>query len=131
MQIWQPRAILAPKPGNLRVINSRSPLLRPAVGGMKVIGMETSDALTESTIFRGVSSGSQFLRQVFTKVVIQEIPSRLYLSAGDFWTPDFRNATTFDSRSLAQEKATTLKLQNVQLVLNCETKEWGIIPIET
>jgi hypothetical protein len=63
--------------------------------------------------------------------VIQEIPTRLYLSVGDFWTLDIEDATVFDSSSAALEKATNLKLQNVQLVLSRVTKEWEIIRVET
>ena len=92
--------------------------------------MNTTE-LTDSATFRGNTYDTQILRQVLTKVVIQEIPTRLYLSVGDFWTLDIENATTFDSRSAALEKATHLKLQNVQLVLSRVTKEWEIIPIKT
>ena len=93
--------------------------------------MDTTDQRTDSAIFRGNKFDSQFLKQVLTKVVIQEIPTRLYLSAGDFWTLEIENATVFDSRSAAMEEASNLKLQNVQLVLKREIKEWEIIPIET
>jgi hypothetical protein len=93
-------------------------------------GMKTTQ-ITDSATFRGNEFDSQILRQVLTKVVIQEIPTRLYLSVGDFWTLDIEDATTFDSRSAALEEATNLKLQNVQLVLSRVTKEWEIIPVET
>jgi hypothetical protein len=93
--------------------------------------MDTTDQRTASATFRGNKFDSQFLRQVLTKVVIQEIPSRLYLSEGNFWTLAIESATAFDSRSAALEKATNLKLQNVQLVLSREFKEWEIIPVET
>lgn len=86
---------------------------------------------TDSATFRGHDSETQILRQVVSKVVIQEILTRLYLSVGDFWTLDIENATVFDSRSAALEAATNLKLQNVQLVLSRVTKEWEIIPVET
>ncbi len=86
---------------------------------------------TDSATIRGSMSDSQFLRQVLTKVVIQKIPTRLYLSAGDFWTLDIEHATTFVSRSAALQEATNLKLQNVQLVLSRELKEWEIIPVTT
>lgn len=84
---------------------------------------------TDSATIRGNKFDSHFLRQLLTKVVIQEIPTRLYLSAGDFWTLDIEGATTFDSRPAALEAVTTQKLQNVQLVLSRELKEWEIIPI--
>jgi hypothetical protein len=86
--------------------------------------------LSHTAIFRGKKSEAQILRQVHTKVVIQEIPTRLYLSVGDFWTVDIEDATIFDSRSAALEKATDLQMQNVQLVLSRVTKEWEIIPVE-
>lgn len=95
------------------------------VGGMDAV------LINDSTTSRGNTSDSQFLRQVFTKVVIQEISSRLYLSAGDFWTLDIEDATTFHSRSAAIDEARNLELQNVQLVLSRELKEWEITPIET
>ena len=85
----------------------------------------------DSTTVRGNKFESQFLRRLLTKVVIQEIPSRLYLSAGDFWTLDIENATAFDSHLSAREEAANLKLNNVQLVLSREIKEWEIIPIES
>lgn len=86
--------------------------------------------LSDTAIFRGKKSEAQILRQVHTKVVIQEIPTRLYLSVGDFWTVDIEDATIFDSHSAALEKATDLQIQNVQLVLSRVTKEWEIIPVE-
>lgn len=86
--------------------------------------------LSDTAIFRGKKSEAQILRQVHTKVVIQEIPTRLYLSVGDFWTVDIEDATIFDSHSAALEKATDLQMQNVQLVLSRVTKEWEIIPVE-
>ena len=87
--------------------------------------------LSDTAIFRGKKSEAQILRQVHTKVAIQEIPTRLYLSVGDFWTVDIEDATIFDSRSAALEKATDLQMQNVQLVLSRVTKEWEIIPLKT
>jgi hypothetical protein len=87
--------------------------------------------LTDAAIFRGHKSDTQIVRQVLTKVVVQETATRLYLSVGDFWTVDIEDATIFDSHSAALEAATILKLQNVQLVLSRVTKEWEIIPVET
>ena len=92
--------------------------------------MHTSQP-THSALFRGNKSDTRILRQVLTKVVIQETLTRLYLSVGDFWTLDIENATVFDSSAAALEKATNLELQNVQLVLSRVTKEWEIIPFET
>jgi len=86
---------------------------------------------THSGTFREKNHDTQILRQVHTKVVIQEIPTRLYLSVGDFWAMDIENATVFDSPSAALEKTTNLDLQNVQLVLSRVTKEWEIISVET
>jgi hypothetical protein len=100
------------------------------LSGMRVNDMNATQ-LTDSATFRGNKHDTQILRQVLTKVVIQEIPTRLYLSVGDFWTLDIEDATIFDSSSAALEKATNLELQNVQLVLSRVTKEWEIIPVET
>ena len=88
--------------------------------------MDTTDQRTDSAFFRENKFDSQFLRQVLTKVVIQEIPSGLYLSEGDFLTPDIENARPFDSCLAALGEATNLKLQSVQLVVNRELNEWGI-----
>lgn len=87
--------------------------------------------LTDSAIFRGSKCDTQILRQVLTKVVIQEIATRLYLSVGDFWTLDIEDATVFDSRAAALAEARNLQLQDVQLVLSRVTKEWEIIPVES
>jgi len=93
--------------------------------------MNATDQLSDSAIFRGKNFDSQMLRRVFTQVVIQEIPTRLYLSAGDFWAVDIENATRFDSPAAALEAATNLKLQNIQLVTSRVTKEWEIVPVPT
>ena len=98
--------------------------------GTGVHGMNTTRPI-DSTTLRGNKNDAQIRRQVLTKVVIQEIPTRLYLSVGDFWTLDMESATIFDSPSSALEKTTNLKLQNVQLVLSRVTKEWEIIPVDT
>ncbi len=93
--------------------------------------MNATDQRSDSAIFRGKNFDTQMVRRVFTQVVIQEIPTRLYLSAGDFWAVDIENAISFDSSSCALETATHLKLKNIQLVTSRVTKEWEIVPVPT
>jgi hypothetical protein len=85
--------------------------------------MDATDELAESELFQEIKFYSQSLRKVLNKIVIQEILSRLYLSEGDFWTPDIETARPFDSRAAALEQITHLKLQNVQFVSNNKLKE--------
>ncbi len=122
---------MAPGPGETPVPGAAAS--RPMAGillcGMSENGMKTT-LPADSAIFRGTSSDTQILRQVLTKVVIQEIPTRLYLSVGDFWTLEIEDATVFDSHSAALAQARNLKLENVQLVVSRVTKEWEIIPVE-
>jgi hypothetical protein len=80
--------------------------------------MDIIDQLADSDGLGEIKFYGQALGQVLNKVVIQEIQSRLYLSEGDFWTPDIEIARTFDSRGAALQETTHLKLQNVQLVPN-------------
>jgi hypothetical protein len=70
-------------------------------------------------------------RSIAGAVVIQEIPSRLYLSEEDFLTLDIADARKFDSCSAALEETTHLKLKSVQLVMNGESREWEILPVGT
>jgi len=88
--------------------------------------MNTSEHLSDSAIFREIQFDS---RSLPTEVVIQEIPSRLYLSESDFLTRDIENARKFDSCAAALEETTHLKLSSVQLVMNGERKEWEILPV--
>ncbi len=88
--------------------------------------MDTSEYLCDSAAFREI----QFDRRSLpTEVVIQEIPSRLYVSESDFLTVEIENARKFDSSSAALEETTLLKLHSVQLVMNGESKEWEILPV--
>jgi hypothetical protein len=93
--------------------------------------MNATDQLADSAIFRGKCFDTQMVRRVFTQVVIQEIPTRLYLSDGDFWAVDIEDARSFDSSFCALEAATHLKLKNIQLVTSRVTKEWEIVPVPT
>lgn len=79
----------------------------------------------------GSKFDTQFLRRHFTKVVIQETPTRRYWGNTGIWTSDVEKATSFRTCSAALEHATHLKLQNVQLVLTRELKECETIPIKT
>lgn len=90
--------------------------------------MDTNE-LPISATSRGSKFDSQFLRRLITRVVIQDISSRLYLSEGDFWTLEIEAARSFDSRTAALAEATLLGLHNVQLVLSRDIKEWEIVPI--
>jgi hypothetical protein len=80
--------------------------------------METLDQLGNSGSASEIQFDSEFLRQVLTKVVIQEKTSRLYLSQEQSWTQDFENAVAFNSRQAARGEIAKLQLQNVDLVLN-------------
>ena len=82
--------------------------------------MDTLDQLGDFGSAHETQFDSEFLRQVLTKVVIQEKTSRLYLSQERSWTQDFENAMAFDSRQAARGGIAKLKLQNVRLVLNWE-----------
>lgn len=74
---------------------------------------------------------TQFLRRHFTKVLIQEIPTRRYWEERGVWTSDIEKATNFQTCSAALEHATHLKLPNVQLVLTREPRECEVIPLRT
>ncbi|MBP9901188.1 MAG: hypothetical protein IT579_23255 [Verrucomicrobia subdivision 3 bacterium] len=93
--------------------------------------METTDHHSDAVPFHGNRNDRQFLSFIATKVVIQEIATRHYLSVDNFWTLDIEGATSFTTRSAALEQATNLKLQDVQLVLNREVKEWEVFPIKS
>lgn len=80
--------------------------------------MDTTDQQSDSEAFRGTQSSGQAPSQHLSKVVIQKIPSRLYYSNGDAWTPDIEKATMFDTGWEALEETTHLNLQNFQLVPN-------------
>jgi hypothetical protein len=80
---------------------------------------------------RGNHLDTQFLRRHFTKVVIQEIPTRRYWKGTGVWTSEIDKATTFRSCSAAMEDATHLKLKNVQLVLTRELRECEVFPLKT
>ena len=86
----------------------------------KLSGMDTLDQLGNSGFAHETQFDSEFLRQVLTKVVIQEKTSRLYLGQERSWTQAFDNAEAFNSRQAAREEIAKLKLQNVRLVLNWE-----------
>ena len=88
--------------------------------------MDTSEYLSGPATFREIQFDS---RSLPTEVVIQEIPSRLYVSESDFLTVDIENARKFDSSSAALKETTLLKLHSVQLVMNGESKEWEILPV--
>jgi hypothetical protein len=85
--------------------------LRSEVGGM-----DATDHQSDSTLLRKIESSRPAPTNVPTTVVIQEIPSRLYLSVEDFLTPGIEHARKFESSSAALEETTHLKLQSVQLV---------------
>lgn len=82
--------------------------------------MDTLDQLGNPGSAHETQFDSEFLRQVLTKVVIQEKTSRLYLSQEHSWTQAFENATAFASRQAARGEIEKLQLQNVRLVLNWE-----------
>lgn len=93
-------------------------MLLPAAGGGRVGGMDITGQMTDADEPGGIKFYSQSLSQPLNQIVLQEIPSRLYLSEGGFWTPDIEMARTFDSRAAALAETTQLNLQNVQVVLN-------------
>ncbi len=101
-------------------LNRCSLALRTRRGRGNLNGMDTLDQLGDSGSTHEPQFESEFLRQILTKVVIQEQTSRLYLSQERLWTQDFENATAFDSRQAARWEIAKLKLQNVRLVLNWE-----------
>ena len=88
--------------------------------------MNTSDRLDNSAICKRAKCDNEPFPEGLSKVVIQEIPSGLYLSQEDFWTPDIEDARPLDSCSAALEEATHLKLNSVQLFVNRVPKEWAI-----
>lgn len=90
--------------------------------------MDMNENLPVSVAFRELRFDR---RSLPTEVVIQEIPSRLYLSESDFLTQDFENAKKFDSCAAALQETTHLKLSSVQLVMNGKSKEWEILPVGT
>jgi len=82
--------------------------------------MDTLDQLGNSGPAQETQFDSEFLRQVLTKVVIQDKSTRLYLSQEQSWTQTFEKATAFTSRQAARGQIAKLQLQNVRLVLNWE-----------
>jgi hypothetical protein len=111
------------------MIHPFSIVLLAARCGARLDGMRTHQPASATS--RGNSFDTQFLRRHFTKVVIQEIPTRRYWQTLGVWTSNIEAARTYDSCTKALEEALFLKLKNVQLVLNREFKEWEIIPIKT
>ena len=93
-------------------------MLLTAGGGGRAGGMDITDQLTDADELGGIKFYSQPFSQPLNQIVIQEIPSRLCLSEGGFWTLDIEIARTFDSHAAALNETTHLNLQNVQAVLN-------------
>ena len=85
--------------------------------------MDTTDQKSDTEAFRRAQSGNQSQSQALNKVVVQKIPSRLYLGEEESWTPDIESAKKFDSGWEALTDTTHLKLQNFQLVPNNKLKE--------
>ena len=77
--------------------------------------MDASDHSADFGLFRELQFDH---RSLPNEVVIQEIPSRLYLTESDFLTRDIENARKFNSCAAALEETMHLKLQSVQLVPN-------------
>jgi len=88
--------------------------------------MDTTDQPGDSGLFRELQFDS---RSIATEVVIQEIPSRFYLSEGEFLTQDIAGARKFDSCAAALEETTHLQLKSVQLVVDGASNEWEILPV--
>ena len=78
----------------------------------------------------GIKFDTQFLRRHFSKVVIQEVPTRRFWQSTGIWTADVDKATSFRTYSAALEQATLFRLQYVQLVLTREIKECEVIPLK-
>ena len=72
-------------------------------------GMDATDDPTDQ-----IDGG--FQRKPCSKVVIQKISPQLYLSDGEFWTPDLGGARSFASGFEDLQEATRVQLQNFQVV---------------
>lgn len=77
------------------------------------------------------SYDTQYLRRRSTKVIIQEMATRRYLSEKGVWIPDIKQAMTFQSGSKAVEQVTKLKLSNVQLILTRDIRASEVIPMDS
>ena len=78
-----------------------------------------------------MESDTRYLRRNFTRVVIQEIPTRRYWGSRGVWTSEIEKANDFQTGTSALEYARRLELPNVQLVMIHEFKECQVIPLKT
>ena len=77
------------------------------------------------------SYDTQYLRRRSTKVIIQEMATRRYLSEKDVWVAEIKLAATFQSGSKAVEHITKLKLSNVHLILTRDIRTSKIIQMDS
>jgi hypothetical protein len=78
--------------------------------------MNTTDRQSDTAAFGSFQPGGRSAQPHLNKFVLQKIPSRLYLSEDQVWSPDIASAMLFASGWEALEAATRLKLINFQLV---------------
>ena len=122
-------SIAVPIRGSSDALRPFSIVLPTACGGVNLTHMNLNQFPVAASS-AGNKFDTQFLRKHFTKVVIQEMPTRRYWGSSGVWTFDIEKATIFRTCSAAHEEAMHLKLPNVQLVLIRELKEFEIIPLK-
>ncbi len=93
--------------------------------------MDTTDLQPDSEALRKMQSASQPQHQPVAMVVIQELPSQLYLSDAEARTPDIDKAKMFDTSWAAIDETTHLKLRSFKLVTTCKPEECDFNPVGT
>ena len=97
--------------------------LQPAGRTGTFAGMNSMPQITDEKQ-TGINDDTQFLRQNFTEVLLQDTASRRYWGNAGDWTTNMERAAGFCSSQAALELARQLKFSSVRLVMTRKSGAW-------